>query len=98
MLADFSVGQEHFIVGPVEDVVLQDCMVEMAGSRCAHPGYAAEPMHSSVVTEKCCRLATPKEIVMATSEASRPTAIRTLPTHGWLCRASKVHQRSSRYT
>src|SRR5580700_3077396 len=50
----------------------------------------------SVTTVKCVRLAIPKEVVMATSEASRPAAIRTRPMRGWLLRASKAHHRFSR--
>ena len=44
---------------------------------------------SSVVTENCSRLASPNEVVMATSVASRPTAISTRPMRGVLWRASK---------
>ena len=48
------------------------------------------------VTSNFVRSALPKEVVIATSVASRPTAISTRPMRGKLWRASKVHQRSSR--
>src|ERR1035438_8472217 len=56
----------------------------------------AYPGPSSVMTENRLRLAIPNEVVMATSEASRPVAMSTRPMRGWLWRASKVHQRSPR--
>ena len=57
---------------------------------------AASVATSSLITLKWVRLAIPKEVVIATSEASRPTAINTRPMRGWLCRASTVHQRLAR--
>jgi hypothetical protein len=51
---------------------------------------------SSVTTKKRRKSACPNEVVMATSEASRPVAIRTRPIRDWLLRASNVHQRPSR--
>src|SRR3977135_153363 len=53
---------------------------------------------SSLTTWKLSSLARPKEVVMAQSVASRPVAIKTRPMRGMLWRASRVHQRSPRYT
>src|ERR1700679_4243858 len=46
---------------------------------------------SSVTTRKLLSHDTPKDVVIATSAASRPVAIRTRPIRGALLRASKVH-------
>ncbi len=46
---------------------------------------------SSAITVKRVRLAAPNEVVMATSEASRPVAISTRPIRGMLLRASNIH-------
>ena len=51
---------------------------------------------SSVVTVKYDSLAWPNEVVMATSVASMPVPSSTRPMRCALCRASHVHQRSSR--
>jgi len=51
---------------------------------------------SSLTTENPVSLDDPNEVVMATSVASRPVASRTRPIRGRSCRASNVHQRSSR--
>src|SRR6185295_7323649 len=48
---------------------------------------------SSVITVKLSRNAGPKVIAMATSDASRPRAIRTRPIRGMLLRGSKMYQR-----
>jgi transglutaminase-like putative cysteine protease len=42
-------------------------------------------------TENLFSQEAPNEVVIATSAASRPVAIRTRPIRGWLLRASKVH-------
>src|SRR5450432_744603 len=53
---------------------------------------------SSVMTVKLVSQPLPNEVVIATSAASRPVAIKTRPIRGLLLRASNVHQRSCRYT
>src|SRR6266852_4288550 len=58
--------------------------------------FPDHPVTSSVTTVNPVRLAIPNEVVMATSEASRPVAISTRPMRGWLWRASNVHQRFCR--
>src|SRR5689334_23483913 len=42
--------------------------------------------------------AAPKVVIIATSRASRPRPMSTLPTRRALLRGSNVHQRSPRYT
>src|ERR1700758_152785 len=49
---------------------------------------------SSLTTEKPVSFAWPKLVVIATSTASRPVAIKILPMRGRLWRASNVHQQS----
>src|SRR6202034_1714149 len=91
-----AVLSEHLVIGVVEDVVLQERIAERAGSGYSHYFLnpdAASVATSSLTTLKWVRLAIPNEVVIATSEASRPTAINTRPMRGWLCRASTVHQR-----
>src|ERR1700742_5019905 len=92
---------EHLIECTVENVVPEKRVGERAGARDLHQNLdpdVASAATSSVTTLKWVRLAMPKEVVMATSEASRPTAISTRPMRGRLCRASTVHQRFARYT
>ena len=51
---------------------------------------------SSVTTEKPTSLLGPKVVLIATSAASRPRAIRMRPMRGLLWRASKLYQASPR--
>ena len=51
---------------------------------------------SSVQTLKLVKVLGPNVLLIATSAASRPRAISTLPMRGVLLRASKVYQRPSR--
>jgi hypothetical protein len=62
----------------------------------AKSGAFHSPETSSVTTVNPVRFAIPNEVVMATSEASRPVAISTRPIRGCVWRASKVHQRFCR--
>src|ERR1700689_5436294 len=98
--------REHLVVRVVHEIVLQERVGKRAGSgyfhlailaQCLNPD-AASVATSSLITLNWVRLAIPNEVVIATSEASRPTAINTRPMRGWLCRASTVHQRLARYT
>ena len=50
----------------------------------------------SVQTVKPVRVVAPKDVVRATSTASRPRPISTRPMRGSLCRASSVYHRSPR--
>src|SRR4051795_1199266 len=59
---------------------------------------AIQLLISSVQTVNFSRLAEPKEVVRATSTASRPRAWRTRPIRASLWRASRVYQRFPRYT
>ena len=54
------------------------------------------PRTSSVHTLKLVKVLGPNVLLIATSEASRPRAISTLPIRGVLLRASNVYQRPSR--
>src|SRR5437762_6355093 len=57
----------------------------------------AQPVRtSSVHTLKLANVLGPNVLLIATSAASRPRAISTLPIRGVLLRASKVYQRPSR--
>jgi|HubBroStandDraft_1064217.scaffolds.fasta_scaffold22949_4 hypothetical protein len=55
-----------------------------------------EPTTWSVHTLNPLKTLGPNAVLMATSAASRPRAMRTRPTRGVLCRASKVYQAPSR--
>src|SRR6202453_1662231 len=95
---------EHLVIRVVQDIVLQERIGKRAGSGYFHLAILAHCLNpdvvsvatSSLITLNWVRLAIPNEVVMATSEASRPTAINTRPMRGWLCRASTVHQRFPR--
>jgi hypothetical protein len=63
---------------------------------CEKWALADHSVTTSVTTVNPVRLAIPNEVVMATSDASRPVAISTRPMRGWLWRASNVHQRFCR--
>ena len=63
---------------------------------CEKCALADHSVTTSVTTVNPVRLAIPNEVVMATSDASRPVAISTRPMRGWLWRASNVHQRFCR--
>ena len=52
--------------------------------------------NSSVMTVKTGSWWRPKDVIMATSAASRPREMRILPIRGWLWRASNVYQRPPR--
>jgi predicted nucleic acid-binding protein len=62
----------------------------------ASRGSKAGSPISSVTTANFFSHDLPKEVVMATSAASRPVAIKTRPIRGILCLASNVHQRLPR--
>jgi hypothetical protein len=55
------------------------------------PGKPAQSFTSSVQTRNDFSLFGPNVVLMATSEASRPRAIKTRPIRGMLLRASKVY-------
>ena len=57
---------------------------------------AYSDLTSSETTKNCLSGMRPKEVVNATSAASLPVAISTRPIRGWLCLASRVHQRPPR--
>src|ERR1700730_40324 len=66
--------------------------------RAAYDWKGATSWTSFVNTLKLTNSAMPKEVVMATSAASRPVAIKMRPTRGLLWRASNVHHLPSKYT
>lgn len=59
-------------------------------------GDGEDQRTSSVHTLKLSRVFMPNAVLIATSAASRPRAIRTRPMRGWLLRASNVYHLPSR--
>ena len=70
----------------------------MIGSGIGGISGIGTPPASSVTTSKRCSVCVPKELIIATSVASRPRAMTTRPMRGSLWRASKVYQRPPRKT